>query len=172
MDSLPAVIPTAGLAPAAKSQIRRIYESIKEGGSSLAKAKLHTASAATALRQGGESVIVGAVLGFADAELPTGLDAHIKGHAIPLDAAAGAGAMIASVAWAQEGEISTTLRNAGAGMLSVAGYRKVHGFMAERRRARGLVPGSDQAKAAGVHGDFGADGSGDEDPILACAKLL
>lgn len=170
MDSLPAVVPTAALTSSEKSSIRRIYDRIKAGGASLEKAKLHTAAGAQALRQGGESLVIGALLGAADAELPTGLDAHIRGKAVPLDAAMGLGAMIASTAWAQEGEISTTLRNAGGAMLAVGGYRKVHQFMAERKRAQGQVPGSDASKAA-VHGDFGAD-MGELDPILEAAKAL
>lgn len=172
MDSLPAVVPTAALTSTEKSSIRRIYDRIKAGGSSLEKAKLHTAAGAQALRQGGESLVLGALLGAADSELPTGLDITVKGHAIPADAALGLGCMIASTAWAQEGEISTTLRNAGGAALAVGGYRKVHQFMAERRRSQGKVPGSDAAKAGAVHGDFGADADPANDPILACASLL
>jgi hypothetical protein len=159
MDGLPAVIPTSALAPTQQSAIRRAWESIKEGGSKMQKAKLHAAAGAAALRQGGESAIVGAALGALHVELKTGLE--IK--KVPMDAALGAGALIASVAWAQE-EFSADLRNAGSAAIAVAAYRKTEEFLAEKKRATGGVPGGDAARA-GIHGDadMGAD------PVVAFA---
>ena len=162
-SGLPAVIPTSSLAPTQQSALRRIYESIKEGGNKMAKAKLHAAAGAAALRQGGESAIVGAALGALDVELKTGLE--IK--KVPVDLALGAGALIASTAWAGE-EFSADLRNVGAAALAVGAYRKTHDFLAVKKRATGGVPGSDAAKVAAVHGegDFGAD------PVLEAAAAF
>jgi hypothetical protein len=160
-DGLPAVVPTSSLTAPAKSALRNMYERIKAGGDKLGKAKLHAASGAAALRQGGESAIIGAALGALDVELKTGLE--IK--KVPIDAAFGAGALIASVAWAGE-EFSADLRNAGSAAIAVSAYRKTHDFLAEKKVHAGGTPGSVAAKAA-IHGDFGADVG--TDPILAAA---
>lgn len=153
-DHLPAVIPTSSLAPSQKSAIRSLYDRIKAGGDKMAKAKVHAAAGAAALRQGGESAIVGAALGALDVELKHGLQVG----KVPIDLAIGAGALVASTAWAQE-EFSADLRNAGGAAIAVGSYRKTHEFLAEKKRQSGGTPGSDAAKAAGVHGDsdFGAD---------------
>lgn len=162
-DGLPAMIPASSIPSAQQSIIRRVYESVKAGGNKMAKAKLHAAAGAAALRQGGESAIVGAALGALDVELKTGLE--IK--KVPVDIALGAGALIASTAWAGE-EFSSDLRNVGSAALAVGSYRKMHEFLAVKKRATGGVPGSDAAKIAAVHGegDFGAD------PVLEAAAAF
>ena len=74
-----------------KSFIRRYYESaMSHGGRGMERAKRTLIGGAQVLRQGGESAVVGAGLGALDVELPTGLDAHVGGVSIPIDALASA----------------------------------------------------------------------------------
>ena len=145
------------------SAIRRWYESARGGSSAMARAKLHAAAAGQGMRQGGESLLVGGLLGALHAK--KGLDFK----KVPLDAAAGVVGLIGGAALAHE-EFGVDLRNSGAAALSIFGFRKTYDFLVAKMRAKGQEPGG---KFAGddegfvPHGDFGA-----EDPIIAAARFL
>lgn len=145
------------------ASIKRWLESAK-GSSPMARAKLHAAAAGQGLRQGGESLIVGGLLGAASVELATGLDVK----KVPIDAAIGALGIVGGAALAHE-EFGTDLRNAGAAALAIFSFRKTQTFLAEKKRAKGQKPGFEvHGDDEGfVHGDFGA-----EDPIVAAARFL
>ena len=89
----------AGMPASAKSQMRRWYESIKDGDTQAglaARAKLHAGAAIDGIRMGGESLVAGGILGALAATLPNGLDYE----KIPLDAAGGAICLFAGAALA------------------------------------------------------------------------
>lgn len=156
----------SNLPPAQKSAIRRWYEHVQSGSGAMARAKIHAAAAGNAIRAGGESLLVGGLLGALSVELPTGLD-YKK---VPIDAAGGALALAAGVAMAHE-EFGADLRNAGACALGIFGYRKTQDLLAEKRRQQGKTPGFMAAKAqTTAHGDFGAESG--EDPIVTAARML
>lgn len=172
------------------SSLRDWYNRVS-GSHHMARAKHHAMATGHALRQGGEGIIVGGVLGAMHSELPTGLD-YKK---VPVDAAIGVIGLMGGVAMAHE-EIGADLRNAGAAAVSVFGFRKAYELMAEKRRQRGALPGGalGPAKpapgtpaAAAIKGEFGGyghanmgyggyggfgDEQGAEDPIIAAARLL
>ena len=156
-----------------KSFIRRYYESaMSHGGRGMERAKRTLIGGAQVLRQGGESAVVGAGLGALDVELPPGLDAHVGGVSIPIDAVVAAAGLGGSVLLAHEA-VSDDLRNAGASALSVFSFRQTRKYLGNRAIAKGVTPGyavqaasAGTPAAAGVHGDFG------EDPIVALARNL
>lgn len=144
--------------------LKRWFDNARGGGNAIARAKLHAAAAGNGLRQVGESVIVGGLLGAASVQLPTGLDVK----KIPIDAVLGALGLVGGAALAHE-EFGKDLANAGAAGATVFSYRKTQAFLAAKARAAGKTPGFE---AHGddehfVHGDFGA-----EDPIVAAARFL
>jgi len=146
------------------SSIKRWYDSVKGGSSAMARAKLHAAAAGQGLRQGGESLLVGGILGAASVQLKTGLDVK----KVPLDAVVGVLGLLGGAAMAHE-EYGVDLRNAGATGLSVFAYRKTQAFLAEKARKAGKTPGFE------VHGDdegFVHGDVGQEDPIIAAARFL
>lgn len=146
------------------SSIKRWYDSARGGSSAMARAKLHASAAGQGLRQGGESLLVGGLLGAASVQLKTGLDVK----KVPIDAAVGVIGLIGGAAMAHE-EFGVDLRNAGAAGLSVFAYRKTQAFLAEKAKAAGKTPGFE------VHGDdegFVNGDAGAEDPIVAAARFL
>lgn len=157
-----------------KSLIRRYYESaLGHGGAGLSRVKKHVTGGAQALRQGGESVVIGAALGALHVELPTGLDAHVgNSPAIPVDGVLAVAGLGAAVLMAHE-NVSDDLRNAGAAAATVFAFRKTHDFLAARAASKGVTPGSVVAATSAAaspgtapHGDFG------EDPIATLARSL
>jgi hypothetical protein len=131
----------------------------------MARAKLHAAAAGQGLRQGGESLLVGGLLGAASVELKTGLDVK----KVPIDAVVGVLGLVGGAAMAHE-EFGVDLRNAGASALSVFSYRKTQAFLAAKKTAAGGTPGftvHGDDEGFVPHGDIGA-----EDPIIAAARFL
>lgn len=103
------------------------------------------------VQQYGEAGMVGALLGFASAELATGLD--IKGK-YPLDLGIAAAGLILPLTPVDSLKaLSADARNAGSTAFGIYIYRQVDKLM--------------RAKRAGVHGDFAGESS---DPILAAAR--
>lgn len=150
------------LPPAQKSQIRRWYESLQADTATAAieRAKLHGRAAIDGLRAGGESLMVGGILGAAQAALPDGLDYQKK---YPVDAGVGAVAILGSALLAHE-PFAGDIRNAGAACLAVFGFRKSFAVIAEMRKREGKpVP----EFAGDDDDDIGA-----EDPIIAAARHL
>src|SRR3990172_9167545 len=116
----------SGMPAAQKSAIRRWYESVSGGSSAMARAKLHAAAAGQGIRQGGEALLVGGLLGAAHVELKTGLDVR----KVPVDAVVGVLGLLGGAAMAHE-EFGVDLRNAGAAGLAVFSFRKTHDLLAE-----------------------------------------
>jgi hypothetical protein len=166
----------SNMQPEAKSAISRWFDKMKGGGGMqrLSQYRGNLVEGGHALRQSGESVVVGGILGAAHAALDKGLD---LGGKVPLDAVVGVMGMIGGVAMANEG-IGADLRNAGASGLSVFAFRKGFDLTAEVRAKKGLAPGGKfGAKIAGDSDYTDADGyTADddmgEDPIIAAAKRL
>jgi hypothetical protein len=181
----------SNMPPAQKSAIRKWYESSMGpgGGNKLALAKLHAKSAGEGIRAGGESLLVGGLLGAFHAKCPTGLDVK----KMPVDALAGAIGLVAGTLMAQE-EIGKDLQNAGAAALAVYAFRKTNDLVVEAMiKATGITPGGGaalpanlktitkiDATGAAIHGDagFGAGWSGPggsdmgEDPLVRAARTL
>lgn len=150
------------------SGIKRWAASLSGGGvgAAAARAKLHAAAAGKGLRQGGESLLVGGLLGAASVALPTGLDVK----KVPIDAVVAGVGILGGVALAHE-EFGVDLGNAGSAAAAVFSYRKTQDFMAAKARAAGKKPGFE------VHGDdegFVPHGEdfGAEDPVVAAARFL
>lgn len=181
MDELPKSLTVhelseAGMPATQQSAIRRWYESVKGGSNAMARAKLHAAAAGEGLRQGGESLLVGGMLGAIDTELKNGLD--IKGK-VPVDAVVGVAGLLAGAAMAHT-NYGVDLRNAGAAGLAVFGYRKTRQLLSEKKRQAGKTPGYEQktdklfevAGEGGIYNPGAQQDFGAEDPIVAAARLL
>ena len=133
-------------------------------GNALGSAKKHVESGAQAVRQGGEALLVGALLAAIDVYGPKGgLDIPLdKSHkyAMPIDGAIGVAGLIAGVVLAGE-EFAPDMRNAGATAMGIFAYRKSQNYLAIMARKSGKLPAyqfSDSyAKADGATVlDFGA----------------
>lgn len=166
-DSIPSNLTVKELEEAGApgvSNLKRWFDSAKGAGNAMARAKMHAAAAGNGLRQGGESLLVGGLLGAASVQLKTGLDVK----KVPIDAVVGALGLVGGAALAHE-EFGKDLANAGAASLSIFAYRKTQAFLAEKARAAGKTPGFEvHGDDEGfVHGDFGA-----EDPIVSAARFL
>lgn len=146
------------------SNIKKWFDSAR-GASAITRAKIHAAAAGNGLRQTGESLIVGGLLGAASVHLKTGLDVK----KVPLDAVVAGLGLVGGAAMAHE-EFGKDLANAGAAAASVFAFRKTQAFLAEKARASGKTPGFEvhgDDDESFVHGDFGA-----EDPVVHAAKFL
>ncbi len=154
----------SGMPTSQQSAIRRWYESAKGGSNAMARAKLHAAAAGHGLRQGGESLVIGGILGAAHTQLKTGLDVK----KVPIDAVVGVLGLVGGAALAHE-DYGVDLRNAGSAALAVFAFRKTHDVLAEKMRQQGKTPGSAAATTPAANGenDFGA-----EDPIVKAARFL
>jgi hypothetical protein len=157
----------SGMPEAQKSAIRRWYENAKGGSSAMARAKLHAAAAGEGLRQGGESLLVGGMLGAAHVQLKTGLDVK----KVPIDAVVGVLGLLGGAAMAHE-QYGSDLRNAGAAGLAVFSFRKTYALLAEKKKKAGGTPGGTfTGEDFNDQGNFNSD-IGAEDPIIAAARFL
>lgn len=146
-----------------KSALARLVERVGGPGAALSRAKAHAMATGNAVRQGGESVVVGGLLGVAHVELKGGLDVK----KVPVDAVGGAACLIAGVALAHE-EYGRDLTNAGAAALSVFAFRKTAEFAAKKKLERGA--GAPGGRIAGE--DYFADYGAEDDAILRAARAL
>jgi hypothetical protein len=164
----------SNMQPEAKSAVARWFDKMRGGGiqQTFSRYRGHVAESGHALRQSGESVVVGGLLGATHAAFKDGLD---LGGKVPLDAVVGVAGMLGGVAMANDG-VGADLRNAGAAGLSVFAFRKGYSLTAEVRAKKGLAPGA----KLGAHGDSDytdidgniADDDMGEDPIVAAARKL
>jgi hypothetical protein len=123
----------------------------------------HIEKAAGVVRQGGESLVVGGLLGALATQ--RSLDYAVKLSptntlSVPIDGAVGALALAASMVPSLK-EVHEDLKNAGSAALAVAAFRKTQVLM--------------HTKAATVaHGEFGTGswGAEGEDPLIAVARSL
>jgi hypothetical protein len=145
-----------------KSALRRWFEA--NGPSILTKPPkpVHVRNTIAAVRHGSESLIMGALLGLAHAELPTGLDVF----GIPADAVLGGLLTLGSAA---DSEYSSDARIMGGTAIGIYSFRTTTRLRTEMRLRKGVaVPkhlqyGSPTAKMAG---------EATEDPILRAGKAL
>lgn len=141
-----------------KSVVRRMMDSIVGGGTKHAAMASHGVHA---VRQYGESVLVGAALGAINAEFAEGLDPH----GVPIDlCVAGLGAVgslaLASGHVSPSGEeLAADARNMGAAGATIYAFRKVDRLL---RTKRGAISG----EFSGEYND------GEEDPIITAARNL
>lgn len=147
-----------------KSAIRRWYEKVSGGGITH-RAKGHIMETGHALRQGGESLLVGGILGAAHASMKNGLDYEVKGGHVPADAVVGVVGMVGGVVMANDG-VGADLRNAGAAGLTVFAFRKTNELVARKNMQGGAAAGKTLKAAGDSDVDIG------EDPIVAAAKEL
>jgi hypothetical protein len=160
------------MADLAKSSFRSFYDKLSGGSAAMTRAKGHVVEGGHALRQGGESLLVGGLLGAAHAHFATGLDYR----KVPIDAVVGVAGLAAGIAMAHEG-VGSDLRNVGASGLTVFAFRKGNELMAQKMVSKGqAVGGKLGTKVAGELGtDYGAEFGSDigaEDPIVAMARSL
>lgn len=144
------------------SAIKRWYQSVQSAGGVAQRAKIHAAAAGNTVRQTGESVVIGAALGAFSSRFG-GLDYDVQGDGkmmVPVDAAAGALALLGGVALAHE-EYGKDLTNTGAAAMAIFAYRKTEQYLAKKE-------GWAQ-KSPKFHGDYEF---GNEDPIAAAGRLL
>lgn len=126
----------------------------------------HAVAGLAAVRQSGEALLTGAVLGAIKAESKTNSLDMVMGDPtkthlrVPIDGALAAVATIAQIGLAGEPG-SADAGNIAAGGWAVLAFRKTDEFVAKRKAAAGTG-----GTTAAVHGDFGAD------PILAASRSL
>lgn len=152
-----------------RSALSRLVGHLGGPSAALSRAKAHAMATGNAVRQGGESVVVGGLLGVAHVELKGGLDVNVAGKArLPIDAVGGAACLAAGIALAHE-EYGRDLTNAGAAALSVFAFRKAGEFAAKKKLERGA--GAPGGRIAGE--DYFADyGSEEDDAIIRAARSL
>lgn len=145
--------------PAREKSVIRDFVDRHTGGKATAQlmhlgktglSRLHASHGQSLIRQGGEAVVVGGLLGAVNATV--GLDYGTK--KIPVDATLAVAAAGAAVILHRSG-LSTEARNVMSSSLTVYAFRKVSAMM-------GKVPASGTAVA----------GESDEDPIIAAARAL
>lgn len=153
-----------------KSALRKWYEGrvgglVSRHGGRVAR---HATEGLQAVRQGGESLVAGAILAAVDVEV--GLDVKKA----PVDLIAGAGFMALGTAMAgHESGLNCDARNVGASALTVFAYRKTYALLHEKKTAAGEKPKGIAAKVAGEDDyDNGDSPEYGEDPIVRAAKNL
>lgn len=141
-----------------KTSIRRFFERMTGGVVSSSNALGHVSATGAALREGGESLLVGGGLGLLDAE--KGLDFTIGNNKVPVDGVIAAAGLIGSIVMANHPlGIAPDLRHAGSLSLAILTYRKTKEWRENSKKA-----------PPGAHGE-GHAGFGD-DPILKIAAEL
>lgn len=143
--------------------LQKWFDHVKSGSSAMTRAKQHAVATGEGLRQGGEALLVGGILGAIHVE--KGLD-HNK---VPVDAAGGVALLVASVALAHE-PMGVDLRNAGSTALGIYGFRKTYELLAEKKRAAGKLPA-----APSIAGEFAGESVGVDvgaDPVVAAGRFL
>lgn len=169
MSSALSAVHSSNMSGHHKSAIRRFWEQAKGGGSSImSRSGKHLSATGATFRQGGESILMGGLLGAAHVELPNGLDVHVPNSkiVIPIDGVAAAIGMVGGIALAHE-DGGVDLRNAGSAAASVFAFRKTFDFLAEKKKASG-------GKVGGSFGDdasYGMHGE-EDDAITACARQI
>jgi hypothetical protein len=140
----------SNLPPEKKSLIRRWYDQVTGGVSSLAAQRVsgHVRETGHVIRSGGEALITGAALGMIDADM--GLD--VKG--VPIDGLVAGAGFLACIYMAHDPYgICADMRNIGSDALTVLSYRKSKAW---RERGKAIV----------------AHGESVDDPIALAARDL
>ena len=150
---------TVGATDAQPSVVRHWLEkarrSVGLGGGQLSHGVKH---AVTTTQKYGEGALVGALLGFLNAELANGLDFQVQGHAVPIDLAVAAAGIVLPVLpfgvghMIRSHELTGDVQNIGASAMTIATFRYVDKLM--------------RAKRGTVAGEFAGD------PIVAAGRRL
>jgi hypothetical protein len=157
-------------AEAKKSALMRAWSGIKGGG--IKRVESSAVEAGHAVRAGGESLLVGGILGLVHAS--RGLDVDDT----PIDGVVGGLGLLGGILFPSVGP---DLRQIGATSLGILSFRKVHDWAHAKNVAKGEAIGTPIGKAgatskkklaqvAGEH-EVMSDGMG-EDPIVELAKSL
>ena len=148
-----------------KSSLMSWYEDLKGAGRGLIPGAKHLTAGASAVRSGGEAVVVGGLLAAAHVKLKTGLDVRAGKVTVPIDGVVAAVGIAGGIAMAHTDQ-GQDLANAGNTALGVLVFRKGFAFLAEREKRTG-------GKVGGTFGeDFGDDVDAGEDAIEAAARSL
>lgn len=141
---------TVGATDAQPSVVRHWLEkarrSIGLGSGQLSHGVKH---GVTSFQKYGEGGLVGALLGFLNAELAGGLDVPVMGKTLPLDLTIAAAGLVLPVLplgvghAIREAELTGDMQNIGAAAFTIATFRASDRFW--------------RAKRAAVHGDFSGD---------------
>ncbi len=149
-------------------------------------ARKHARTTGDVLRSGGESAVVGAVLGIVNASRQDGLDVRIPGVTkvgAPIDGMAALGFGIAAIASAQE-DFAKDFVNASAAASAIFAFRKMSDWVTEMRiKQSGVTPGGGAQLPGRISkATFGAESVGwaagstgadiGEDPIVVAGKRL
>jgi hypothetical protein len=143
-----------------KSWVRAMFDKISGTGGPLPMTTTHVKAGAHTVRQVGEGMIVGGILGAINAELKGGLEPH----GVPLDALGAAALGVGAVVMAHE-EFSPDMANGAAACATVFSYRKTDAFLSEKKAAR--VAGETDMGQETNGFDVGA-----EDPLMRLARHL
>lgn len=145
--------------PIEKSDVsgaRKWLDTLKVSDKAKVTALIHAKEGAAVLRQGGESIVVGGVLGAIAGNRAAGLDVG----KVPIDGVVALAGLVGGVALAGT-DFAAEARNAGATAAGVLAYRKTAEYFKAKK-------GGATSAAAKVHGeDFGA-----EDDIAKAAADL
>jgi hypothetical protein len=153
-DDLATEIARSNMPAPNKSAIMRFYERMG-GGVAI---KRHVSETAQAVRQGGESAIMGGLLGLIEAEHGS-LDVKFQGKTIPIDGSLALLGLFGSVVMANDPTgLSADIRNLSSASLAVFSYRKGKEW---REKGKGLTHA-----LPGHHGEQNIP----NDPILAAAQ--
>ncbi len=153
MANLTTSIMTSNLPVKAKSQLARWVETVGGTPDALARSVEGIGGFSAALRQGGESIVVGGALGAIHGMSANGLDGL---NDVPADAVLGAASLATSIF--APATVSPELRNAGAAAITVFAFRKTAAFVAEKRAS------------AAMSGE--CDMEGEDDALIEAAKGL
>ena len=143
------------------SAITRMMNAVRSGG--MQRARSTAVATGHTLRQGGESALVGGLLGAAHVQLPNGLDHKVGAHTVPVDGVVAGLGLVAGIALSDQ-EFGPDMRNMGAAAMAIFTFRK--GAELYAKKVGKVVP------ALSAHGedDYGTEIG--EDPIVALARRL
>lgn len=125
-------------------------------------AKSHALAFGQGVRSSGEGVIVGGLLGVANAIVPGGLDQHVGmlPKPIPIDGVVGGAALLACVALGADSAASVDAANAAGIAFGILSFRKMQDFIHERQigpsAVKAALKGKATVKGEGLGGISGA----------------
>lgn len=157
---------SSNLSPNVKSDLRRWFEGatgMRLSVPSAGKIAHHAKRGMSAVRQSGEAVITGGILGLIHVEGKTGLDVF----GVPVDAILWGLATFGGIA-AGEHELGADSLNVAADCLTVFSFRMTTNFLTARKVAKGQAVPSHLIPGSKIHGESVMG----EDPILRAARNI
>lgn len=151
-----------------KSALRKWFEAATNLPEPIRPSMAQVHSVMSALRQGGESALIGIAFGAAEVELPGGLDPM----GVPIDAVA-AGLLLGGSIVGAKSDMAPTARNAGSVSLGIFSARMTKKLLIEKRLAKGQsLPKHLQYGSSAFNGDAPARVDVSNDPIVRAAEGL